>query len=165
MRSAGYGLTIMPAPTASPQPPGNGRLARRLGTGDAVVVGLGAMIGAGVFSAFGPAARAAGAGLLVSLGLAAVVAYANASSSAQLAALYPESGGTYVYGRKRLGRFWDYLAGWGFVTGKTASCSAMALTLGAYAAPSAARPLGIAAVVALLVVNLLGIEKTAAVTR
>ena len=112
------------------------RLARRLGTGDAIVLGLGAMIGAGVFAAFGPAARAAGAGLLFSLGLAAVVAYANATSSAQLAALYPESGGTYVYGRERLGPIWGFLAGWGFVTGKTASCSAMALTFGAYAAPS-----------------------------
>lgn len=39
-------------------------LARRLGVGDAVVIGLGSMIGAGVFSAFGPAARAADAGLL-----------------------------------------------------------------------------------------------------
>src|SRR5580692_8532876 len=115
--------------------PAEPALERRLGTADAVVIGLGAMIGAGVFSAFGPAARAAGAGLLLSLAIAAVVAYTNASSSAQLAALYPESGGTYVYGRRRLGPFWGYLAGWGFVTGKTASCSAMALTFGSYVAP------------------------------
>lgn len=70
-----------------------GRLARRLGTGDAVVLGLGSMIGAGVFAAFGPAARAAGAGLLIGLGLAAVLAYCNAAASAQLAAVYPTSGG------------------------------------------------------------------------
>jgi APA family basic amino acid/polyamine antiporter len=143
----------------------SGRLARRIGTGDAVVLGLGAMIGAGVFAAFGPAARVAGAGLLVSLALAALVAYANATSSARLAAIYPESGGTYVYGRERLGPFWGYLAGWGFVVGKTASCSAMALTFGAYAAPSHARPLALAAVVALVAVNYLGIRKTAALTR
>ncbi|MFD0470937.1 amino acid permease [Nonomuraea thailandensis] len=78
-------------------------LARRLGTTDAVVVGLSAMIGAGVFAAFAPAAAAAGHWLLASLALAAVVAYCNATSSARLAALYPESGGTYVYGRRRLG--------------------------------------------------------------
>src|SRR5579872_6161112 len=155
----------MPARPVSLPPPGRELLARRLGPADAVVVGLGAMIGAGVFSAFGPAARAAGAGLLLSLVVAAAVAYANASSSAQLAALYPESGGTYVYGRRRLGPFWGYLAGFGFVTGKTASCSAMALTFGSYVAPAQARPLGIAAVVALLGVNLRGIEKTAALTR
>src|SRR5688500_20103670 len=79
------------------------RLARRLGTFDAVVIGLGSMIGAGVFAAFGPAARAAGNGLILGLAIAAFVAYCNATSSAQLAAIYPESGGTYVYGRKRLG--------------------------------------------------------------
>ena len=85
------------------------------------------MIGAGVFVAFGPAARAAGSGLLIGLALAAVIAYCNATSSARLAAIYPASGGTYVYGRERLGEFWGYLAGWGFVVGKTASCAAMCL--------------------------------------
>src|SRR6476619_5929897 len=93
------------------------RLARRLGTFDAVTIGLGAMIGAGVFAAVGPAARAAGAGLLIGLLVAAFVAYCNATSSAELASLYPESGGTYVYGRKRLGAFWGCVAGWGFVIG------------------------------------------------
>src|SRR3954465_10836365 len=92
-------------------------LVRRLGLGDAVVLGLGSMIGAGVFAAFAPAARAAGNGLLLGLGVAALVAYCNATSSAQLAALYPESGGAYVYGRKRLGAVWGFLAGWGFVIG------------------------------------------------
>ncbi|WP_035062343.1 amino acid permease, partial [Cellulomonas bogoriensis] len=72
-------------------------LARRLGTRDAVVIGVGSMIGAGVFAAFAPAAGAAGSTLLVALALAAAVAYANATSSAQLAAQYPTSGGTYVY--------------------------------------------------------------------
>ena len=69
-------------------------LARRLTTTDAVVIGLGAMVGAGVFAAPGPAAAAAGSWMLVGLALAALVAYANATSSAQLAAIYPESGAT-----------------------------------------------------------------------
>ena len=150
--------------TADAQP-SPGRLARRLDTRDAVVVGLGSMIGAGVFAAIGPAAEAAGGGLLIGLALAAVVAYCNATSSAQLAALYPESGGTYVYGRERLGAFWGYLAGWGFVIGKTASCAAMALTFGAYAWPDGARPLAVAAVVAVTALNLRGIQRTARATR
>lgn len=79
-------------------------LARRLDTADAVVIGLGSMLGAGVFAAFGPAAAAAGTGLLIGLVVAAVIAYCNAVASAQLAAVYPASGGTYVYGRERLGR-------------------------------------------------------------
>src|SRR3954451_24699109 len=123
------------------------------------------MIGAGVFAAFGPAARAAGAGVLLALAAAAVVAYCNATSSARLAARYPASGGTYVYGRERLGAFWGYLAGWSFVVGKTASCAAMALTFGAYAAPSLQRPLAVGAVVALTTVNYLGVRKTVGLTR
>jgi basic amino acid/polyamine antiporter, APA family len=130
-----------------------------------VVIGLGAMVGAGVFAAVGPAAKAAGGGLLIGLAIAAAVAYCNAMSSAQLAAVYPESGGTYVYGRERLGELWGYVAGWGFVVGKTASCAAMALTFGAYAAPRWERPIAVAAVVALSAVNYRGVRKTALATR
>lgn len=145
---------------------GHGALARRLGTGDAVVIGLGSMIGAGVFAAFAPAAEAAGGGLLIGLILAAVVAYANATSSAQLAAQYPTSGGTYVYGRERLGPWWGFLAGWGFVIGKTASCAAMALTFAAYAAPTGwERPVAVATVAGLTAVSYRGITRTARLTR
>lgn len=143
-------------------------LERRLGTGDAVVVGLCAMVGAGVFSAFAPAARAAGAGLLVGLAVAAVVAFCNAVASAQLAAAYPTSGGTYVYGREVLGPWWGFLAGWGFVVGKTASCAAMAMTFAAYAVPSSPwvqRAAALAAVVALTAANLRGVTRTATVAR
>ncbi|MGY5100242.1 APC family permease [Streptomyces sp. 900105245] len=145
--------------------PSGTALRRTLGLRDAVVVGLGSMIGAGVFSALGPAARAAGSGLLVGLALAAVVAYCNAMSSARLAARYPASGGTYVYGRERLGAFWGYLAGWAFVVGKTASCAAMALTVGTYAWPGQAHAVAVAAVVALTAVNYGGIQKSAWLTR
>ncbi|MFC5202288.1 MULTISPECIES: APC family permease [Streptomyces] len=140
-------------------------LRRTLGTTDAVVVGLGAMVGAGIFAALGPAARAAGSGLLLGLAVAAVVAYCNAMSSARLAALYPASGGTYVYGRERLGAFWGYLAGWSFVVGKTASCAAMALTVGAYVWPEQAHAVAVAAVVALTAVNYGGVHKSAWLTR
>ena len=82
-----------------------------------------------------------------------------------MAARYPASGGTYVYGRERLGDFWGYLAGWGFVVGKTASCAAMALTVGAYAWPSQAHAVAVAAVVALTAVNYAGVQKSAWLTR
>lgn len=143
----------------------HGRLRRTLGLSDAVVVGAGSMVGAGVFAAWAPAARAAGTGLLVGLLIAALVAFCNATSSAQLAAQHPESGGTYVYGRERLGPAWGHLAGWGFVVGKTASCAAMALTVGAYLWPERARAVAIAAVVAILAVNLGGLSRTVRVTK
>ena len=123
------------------------------------------MIGAGIFTALTPAAAAAGAGLLVSLAVAAVVAYCNANSSARLAARYPQSGGTYVYGRERLGEFWGYLAGWSFVVGKTASCAAMALTVGFYVWPADAHAVAVAAVVGLTALNYRGIHKSAMLTR
>ena len=147
---------------------GTDRLARRLGTGDAVVIGLGSMIGAGVFAAFGPAARTAGTGLLVGLVIAALIAYCNAVASAQLAAVYPTSGGTYIYGRERLGDWWGFVAGWGFVVGKTASCAAMALTFASYAVPGpwwAQRVVAVAGVVALAALNYRGVTKTAVLTR
>jgi APA family basic amino acid/polyamine antiporter len=148
-----------------PADSGTQALSRRLGLFDAVVIGLGSMVGAGIFAALAPAAATAGSGLLPGLALAAVVAYCNATSSARLAARYPSSGGTYVYGRERLGAFWGYLAGWGFVVGKTASCAAMALTVGAYAWPQHAHAVAVAAVIALTAVNYAGIQKSAWLTR
>jgi APA family basic amino acid/polyamine antiporter len=143
-------------------------LKRRLGTIDAIVLGLASMIGAGVFAVFAPAARVAGTGLMLGLGLAAVIAYANAVASAQLAAAYPTSGGTYVFGRERLGEWWGFTAGWAFVVGKAASCAAMALTFAAYVVPAPGwtqRLVALAAVLALGATNYRGITRTARLSR
>jgi basic amino acid/polyamine antiporter, APA family len=151
---------------ASVTTPARASLDRRLGLRDAVFIGLGSMIGAGVFAAYAPAARAAGTGLVVGLAVAAVVAYCNATASAQLAAAYPRAGGTYLYGREVLGEWWGFLAGWGFMVGKTASCAAMALTFAAYVAPHGwLRPVAAAVVVVLALVNCAGISRTALLTR
>ncbi|MBQ1023721.1 amino acid permease [Micromonospora sp. C95] len=126
------------------------------------------MIGAGVFAAFGPAARAAGAGLLVGLLIAAMIAYCNAVASAQLAAASPTSGGTYIYGRERIGQWAGFTAGWGFVVGKTASCAAMALTFASYAVPGpwwGQRALAVVSVVALAALNYRGVTRTVFLTR
>ncbi len=141
------------------------QLQRRLGVFDATSIGLGSMLGAGVFVVFAPAAGLAGNFLVLSVLIAGAVAYCNAAASAELAARYPASGGTYVYGRKRLGEWPGFLAGWGFVSGKMASCAAMALTFGHYVSPGYAVPVAISAVVALTAVNLFGITRTALLTR
>src|SRR6478672_12649735 len=142
-------------------------LARRLTTRDAVFIGVGSMVGAGLFTVFAPAAAASGSWLLAALAVAAVIAFCNATSSAQLAAQYPTSGGTYVYGRERLGPWWGFLAGWGFVIGKTASCAAMALTFAAYVAPTGwwEKPIAVAAVIILATVNYYGVTRTARLTK
>src|SRR5262245_9052348 len=149
--------------SASPEEPPT-RLRRELGLGGAVVIGLGAMLGTGVFIVFAPAAELAGSWLLASLGLAAVVAYANATSTAQLAAVHPQAGGAYVYGRQRLSPTAGALAGYAFVIGKIASAGAAALAVGAYAWPDQQRLVAVAALVVATVIDLAGIARTATVT-
>lgn len=139
-------------------------LDRRIGVVGSVAVGMSAMIGAGLFVVFPPAVAAAGDGLLIALAIAALVAACNAVSSARLARRYPVSGGTYVYGRERLGPLWGYLAGWSFIAGKVSSCAAMAFALGSYLWPEHARPVALAAVVLVTAINLAGVEKSAAVS-
>lgn len=140
------------------------RLARRLGLRDAVVVGLGAMLGAGVFVAFGPAADAAGGALPIALALAGAIAWANADSTARLAARHPTSGGAYAYGRARLSPAAGTLAGVAFLVGKTASVGAVALTVGAYLWPDQARAVAVAAVVGLTALAAGGVQRSARAT-
>ncbi len=141
-------------------------LARRLTLADAVSIGLGSMIGAGVFSVWAPAVGVAGSGLLVALAIAALVAYCNATASAQLAARHPVAGGTYAYARAEIGPWWGFVAGWGFVVGKIASCAAMAMTFAAYAAPPGWQvPVAAFAVASLVTVNCFGVTRTALLTR
>lgn len=140
-------------------------LDRRLGLVASTAVGISAMVGAGLFVVFGPAAAAAaGSGLFIALGIAAGVAACNAVSTARLAMVHAVAGGTYVYARERLGPFWGHLAGWAFIAGKTASCGAMALALGAYLWPDQHRLVAVLVVVAVTGVNLLGVEKSALVS-
>ncbi|MGM7667428.1 APC family permease [Microbacterium sp. A93] len=147
-------------------------LQRRLGLPGAVVIGIGSMVGAGVFTALGLAAARAGTLLLIALALAGVVAWINALSTAQLAAVHPTSGGAYTFGRRQLGEWAGFLAGWGFVTGKSASIAAMAYTFALYVVPGAesgaatwtARWVAAAAVVLLTGMNLLGITRTVQAT-
>ena len=141
-------------------------LARRLTLTDAVAVGLGSMIGAGVFAVWAPALGAAGSGILIALAIAAFVAFCNATSSAQLAAVHPVSGGTYSFARAEIGPWSGFIAGWCFVIGKIASCAAMAMTFAAYTVPEQWRtPVAIAAVAALATVNCFGVTRTALLTR
>src|SRR5690606_8543392 len=124
------------------------------------------MIGAGVFSVWGPATAAAGSGLFIALAIAAVVAFCNATSSAQLAAVHPVAGGTYAYARAEIGPWWGFVAGWSFLIGKLASCAAMAMTFAAYAAPAGWETvIAVAAVAALAAVNCFGVTRTALLTR
>lgn len=160
--STGPGSTG-PDSTGPEQDPAS-RLERVLGLPGAVVVGVGAMLGTGVFVAWTPAGDLAGSWLLVALAIAAVVAALNAASTARLAADIPLAGGAYAYGRQAIGRPAGVLAGYVFVIGKSASAGAAALAIGAYAWPGAQRPVALAAIVVVLLLDLRGVVRSVRVT-
>ena len=105
---------------------------RTLGLGGAVMLGLGSILGTGVFVSLAIAAGVVGDQLVVAILLAGLVALANGISSAQLAAAHPVSGGTYAYGRKYLNPHLGFVAGWMFLVAKSASAATAALGLAGY---------------------------------
>ena len=139
-------------------------LQRRLGVPTATAIGVAAMLGVGIFFVWAPAARAAGAALLIGLAIAALVATLNALSTTQLAMAHPVSGGAYSYGRAELSPTAGFAAGALFLFGKTASVAAIALVAGAYLAPGFERWVAVALVLVLSLVNASGIRSTAVVS-
>jgi APA family basic amino acid/polyamine antiporter len=141
----------------------SGTLKRELGLPDAVGIGLGAVMGAGIFVVTGVAAGTAGPAFLIGLAVAGVAATFNGLSSAQLAARYPQSGGTYEYGYRLVSPAAGFAAGWMFLASKLAAAGTVALGFGHYAAALVAgvSPVVAAAVAVVFVTaaNLFGIRK------
>lgn len=152
---------------------GERRLRRELGTGGAVLLGLGSILGTGVFVSLGLAAGVAGPAVLAAVPLAALLAAANGLSSAQLAAAHAVSGGTYEYGYRWLAPALGFTAGWMFLAAKSASAATAALGFAGYllnALGAAGRvgeaaagwrvPVALAAVAALTGVVLSGLKRS-----
>ncbi|MFW7413687.1 APC family permease [Demequina sp. SO4-18] len=135
---------------------------RRVGLLGATGIGAGSMLGAGVFSGMWADVLAAGQWYLLALAIAAVVATANALSTAQLAARHPVAGGAYSYGRFELGAFAGRLAGASFVVGKTASVGVGAVVLGTYVVPGHPQTVATVAIALCWALNARGITRTAA---
>jgi APA family basic amino acid/polyamine antiporter len=141
-------------------------LRRELGVGGATLLGLGSILGTGVFVSIGIAAGVAGPTVVVAVALAAIVASFNGLSSAQLAAAHPVSGGTYEYGHAYLTPALGFSAGWLFLLAKSASAATAALGFAGYAIAlwdgdrSLLVPIAVAALVALTLVVLSGIRRS-----
>ena len=135
---------------------------------DAIATGLAAILGAGIFSIIAPAAGLAGPAILVSFAIAAFVAFCNASSSIQLAAVFSRSGGTYEFGRRMLGNWWGYIAGWMFLVANTVGPGVSALAFGSYLhAVWPVVPSHVAAIVAaavMITLDAVGIRRSVRVT-
>ena len=141
------------------------KFSRTLTLRNSIFLGLSSMIGAGLFVNIAPTAKVASYSSVVGLIMASSVAFANASSSAQLARLYPETGGTYLYARNILGKIPSLIAGYSFIIGKSISCIAIALTLGNYLMPQNPKISAILLIVIVTLINFFGLEKTSSVAK
>lgn len=128
---------------------------------EAVFIGIAAMLGAGVFVVFAPAAALAGYLIPLSVLLAAAVAFLNASSVSKLAAQVSRPGGAYSYAQVYLSQNWAFLAGSSFLIGKIASSAAIALAVSGYLFPDQRILAAVLSVIAMATINILGINRTA----
>ena len=139
------------------------QLQRVVGLPGAILMGLGSIMGAGVFVSLGLGEEIAGPSVLLALALAAVVAICNGLSSAQLAANHPVSGGTYEYGHRWLTPSLGFTAGWMFLCAKSASAATAALGFAMYLAPDYLLPVSLATLAGLTVITLTGMQRSNAV--
>jgi APA family basic amino acid/polyamine antiporter len=138
---------------------------RTLTLKSSIYLGLSSMIGAGLFNNIAPTSKISSYGTIIGLLIASSLAFANASSSAQLSSLFPKTGGTYLYAKEVLGKPYGIAAGVVFVIGKTISCIAIALTIGNYLSPVYGKEIGVFLCLLIFLLSFSGIHKTAEIAR
>ncbi len=137
----------------------------QIGTPGAIVLGLGAILGTGIFVSLTIATEIAGNGIFVALILAAIVALGNGLSAAQLAAAHPVSGGTYAYGYRYLHPYAGFIAGWLFLGAKSASAATAALGFAGYLLAASGQSLMYQTPIALIGVLLMTIVAACGLTK
>ena len=138
---------------------------RTLTLKNSILLGLSSMIGAGLFFNISPTSKISSYSSILGLLFAGTVAYANASSSAQLARIYPQTGGTYLYAKNVLGNFPSLIAGYAFIVGKLISCVAVSLTLGNYLYPENPKIIALLFIFSVTLINYFGISKTVDIAK
>jgi APA family basic amino acid/polyamine antiporter len=138
---------------------------RTLTLKSSIYLGLSSMIGAGLFNNIAPTSKISSYGSIIGMLIASSLAFANASSSAQLSSLFPKTGGTYLYAKEVLGKPYGITAGVVFVIGKTISCIAIALTIGNYLSPVYGKEIGVVLCLLIFLLSFSGIHKTAEIAR
>ena len=108
------------------------RLSREMGLMDATMIGVGAMIGAGIFVLIGIAAGVAGPALILTFMLNGLVALLTAMSYAELGSCYHDAGGGYLWVKEGLPKWNGFLSGWMSWFAHAMACSLYALGFGAY---------------------------------
>ena len=136
---------------------------QQVGLSGAVAIGLASMLGAGVFVVFHTAYAISPTGYYLALALAALVASLNSWSIYSLASAVDRPGGVYAYSRIYLNDGFSFASGFAFVFGKIGSIAAIALAFNAYLAPELRFWPAAVAIGVLTLINVLGIQRTAAV--
>jgi amino acid transporter len=108
------------------------RLAREMSLMDATMIGVGAMIGAGIFVLIGIAAGVAGPAILLTFVLNGIIALFTAFSYAELGSCYHDAGGGYLWVKEGLPKWNGFLSGWMSWFAHAVACSLYALGFGAY---------------------------------
>jgi basic amino acid/polyamine antiporter, APA family len=136
-----------------------------IGTAGAIGLGLGSILGTGVFVSLAIATQIVGQGIFLALLLAAIVALCNGLSAAQLAAAHPVSGGTYAYGYRYLHPYAGFIAGWLFLLAKSASAATAALGLAGYLLQAIGQPSVYQIPIALMAVLLMTLVAACGLTK
>lgn len=142
------------------------QLKRELGVWGATLMGLGSIVGTGIFVSIGIATDVAGPAVILAIAFGAAVAICNGLSSAQLAANHPVSGGSYEYGYQYLTPKLGFTAGWMFLVAKSASAATAALGFAGYllnllgVSASWVTPIAVLAVIGLTAIVLGGIRRS-----
>ena len=139
------------------------KLQRVIGLPSAVMLGLGSIIGTGLFVSLSIGVDIAGPMVIPAITLAGLVAMCNGLSSAQLAANHPISGGTYEYGHRWLNPTLGFTSGWMFLSAKSASAATAALGFAWYIYPEGTLPVAITLVVAVTLLTITGLQRSNAV--
>lgn len=108
------------------------KLSREMSLLQVTMIGVGAMIGAGIFVLTGIAAGVAGPGLIVAFALNGLVAFLTAMAYAELGSAFPEAGGGYLWAKEGLPGPNGFLAGWISWFAHAVACSLYSLGFGAY---------------------------------
>ena len=111
---------------------GNEELAKDLGPLAALTIGVGTMIGAGIFVLPGEAAAAAGPAVALSFVIGGAIALLTAMSASELGTAMPKAGGSYYYVNYALGPLFGSIAGWGNWIGLAFASAFYTLGFGEY---------------------------------
>ena len=110
-----------------------GGLQKVLGPADLVLMGIGAIVGTGIYTLIGVGANLAGPAVLISFAVAGIVCACAALAYAEMATMMPAAGSAYTYSYAVLGETIAWVVGWSLILEYTLVVSTVAVGWSGYA--------------------------------